>query len=97
MNLIPKNDRVTLKEVHIEQKSKGGIIIATPDKDLEYYTGEVVAVGRGKYINGSLEPTECKVGDIVLFNPRQATPFTFEGESLLTIRDNEISYIINRN
>lgn len=99
--LKPLSDRVLFEEIVIEQISLGGIIIAADSSimndNLELLTGKVIAVGNGKIIDGTGVPipTEVKEGDIILYNPRQALKFTYSGKEYLSLRANEIPYILS--
>ena len=87
--LKPFADRVVVEKVDVEQKTKGGIIIAEQDSTVEVFHGKVVAVGDGKRLEGAKE-VEAKVGDIVAFNPRIPTPIKYEGKDYLLLRDSDI-------
>lgn len=101
MKLKPLSDRVLFEEIAVEQVSAGGIIIATDSNilndNLELLTGKVVAVGEGKIIEGGGLPIkpEVSTGDLILYNPRQALKFTYAGKEYLSLRANEIPYVIS--
>ena len=95
-NLRPLYDRVLVKRVESETKSKGGIIIpeTAQDKPLE---GEVVAVGNGKVLeDGSLRPCQVKKGDRVLFAKYAETEVKVAGENMLLLREEDLLGIIER-
>jgi co-chaperonin GroES (HSP10) len=98
MTLKPLSDRVLFEEIVLEQVSEGGIIIAADSSmlndNLELLTGKVIAVGEGKIIEGGGLPIkpEVKVGDLILYNPRQALKFTYSGKEYLSLRASEIPY-----
>jgi chaperonin GroES len=86
----PLQDRVIIRRVKEEEKSRGGIII--PDSAKEKPTeGEVVAVGNGKSLeNGSVRTLAVKVGDRVLFGKYNGTEVKVDGEDRLIIREDDI-------
>ena len=88
-DLEPLKDRLLLKEIKIEEKSKGGIILVEKEENKEYFYGEVLESGNGKELESGRIPNTCQKGDIILFNPRSAFPLKIKGEELLIIRDNE--------
>jgi chaperonin GroES len=89
-NIRPLQDRVIVRRVKEEDKSKGGIII--PDTAKEKPTeGEVLAVGNGKVLeNGTVRPLDVKVGDRVLFGKYNGTEVKVDGEDRLIIREDDI-------
>ena len=79
----PLHDRVVVKRVEAEEKSKGGIIIPDTAKE-KPQQGEVVAVGPGgRDENGKLIPMDLKAGDRVLFGKWSGTEVKLDGEELL--------------
>jgi chaperonin GroES len=67
MNFQPLGDRIILKPLEAESKSKGGIVLPDTVKE-KPQEGKVVAVGKGKVLdNGSVQKPEVKEGDIVLY------------------------------
>jgi chaperonin GroES len=79
----PLHDRVVVKRVEAEEKSKGGIIIPDTAKE-KPQQGEVVAVGpRRRDENGKLVPIDLKAGDRVLFGKWSGTEVKLDGEELL--------------
>lgn len=90
----PLHDRVLVKRLEAEQKSKGGIIIpdAAKEKPIE---GEVIAVGKGKILeDGNVRPLEVKVGDRVLFGKYSGTEIKIEGEEHIMMREDEILGVV---
>jgi len=90
MKLRPLGDRVLVKRIDSEEKTKGGIIIpdSAKEKPLE---GEVVAVGPGRvYDNGQAKPMSVKVSDRVLFAKYAETEVKLEGQSFLLLREDDI-------
>jgi len=95
-NLRPLYDRVLVKRVESETKTKGGIIIpeTAKEKPLE---GEVVAVGNGKVLeDGSLRPCQVKAGDRVLFAKYAETEVKVGADTMLLLREEDLLGIIER-
>jgi len=92
--IMPLQDRVLVRRINTEEKTKGGIFIPNNarEKPLE---GEVISVGPGKRINGKNEPTSVKPGDRVLFAKYSETEIEVAGEDLLLIREDDILGIID--
>jgi chaperonin GroES len=90
----PLHDRVVVKRVVAENKSKGGIII--PDTAQEKpQEGEIVAVGPGgRDESGKLIPIDVKAGDRVLFGKWSGTEVKIDGEDLLIMKESDIMGVI---
>jgi len=90
----PLHDRVVVKRVDAEEKSKGGIII--PDTAQEKpQQGEIVAVGPGgRDENGKLIAMDLKAGDRVLFGKWSGTEVKLDGEELLIMKESDIMGVI---
>ncbi|MBN1914181.1 MAG: co-chaperone GroES [Candidatus Omnitrophica bacterium] len=95
MNIQPLGDRVIVKPLEAETKTKGGIVLPDTAKE-KPQEGKIVAVGKGKVLeNGSLQATEVKVGDKVLYGKYSGNEVTTkEGEELLIMREEDILAII---
>jgi len=90
----PLHDRVVVKRVEAEEKSKGGIIIPDSAKE-KPQQGEVVAVGPGgRDENGKLIPMDLKAGDRVLFGKWSSTEVKLDGEELLIMKGSDIMGVI---
>ena len=90
----PLHDRVVVKRVEAEEKSKGGIIIPDTAKEKPQH-GEVVAVGPGgRDENGKLIPMDLKAGDRVLFGKWSGTEVKLDGEELLIMKGSDIMGVI---
>src|SRR5215471_16301727 len=90
----PLHDRVVVKRVEAEEKSKGGIIIPDTAKE-KPQQGEVVAVGPGgRDENGKLIPIDFKAGDRVLFGKWSGTEVKLDGEELLIMKESDIMGVI---
>lgn len=95
MNMQPLGDRVIIKPLEPEEKTKGGIVLPDTAKE-KPQEGKVVAVGKGKTLeNGSSQAPEVKVGNKVLYGKYSGTETTTkEGEELLIMREDDILAII---
>src|SRR5690348_15936197 len=90
----PLHDRVVVKRVEAEEKSKGGSIIPDTAKE-KPQPGEVVAVGPGgRDENGKLIPMDLKAGDRVLFGKWSGTEVKLDGEELLIMKESDIMGVI---
>jgi chaperonin GroES len=90
----PLHDRVVVKRIEAEEKSKGGIIIPDTAKE-KPQEGEVVAVGPGgRDENGKLIAMDLKAGDRVLFGKWSGTEVKLEGEDLLIMKESDIMGVI---
>jgi chaperonin GroES len=90
----PLHDRVVVKRVNQEEKSRGGIIIpdTAQEKPME---GEIVAVGPGaRADDGTLQPLDVKAGDRVLFGKWSGTEVKIDGEELLIMKESDIMGVI---
>lgn len=96
MSIRPLHDRLLVKRIAEEEKSKGGIIIPDTAKE-KPIEGQVVAVGNGKVMeDGKVRPLEVKKGDRVLFGKYSGTEVKIEGEEHLILREDEVLGIIER-
>lgn len=96
MNIRPLQDRVIVKRLEEEQKTKGGIFIPDTAKE-KPIEGEIVAVGKGKVADdGKLIPLDVKVGDRVLFSKYGGTEIKIEGEEYLIMREDDILGIVEK-
>jgi len=96
MSIKPLYDRVVVKRLAAETKTKGGIVI--PDKAAEKSTqGEVVAVGDGALLdNGQLRSLSVKPGDRVLFGQYAGSEVKIDGEDYLITKESEIFAIVEQ-
>ncbi len=94
MQFRPLHDRVVVKRVAEEEKTKGGIIIPDTAKE-KPMEGEVVAVGPGaRDEKGALVPLDVKAGDRILFGKWSGSEVRVEGEDLLIMKESDIMGII---
>jgi chaperonin GroES len=95
MNLKPLSDRVLVKAIEKENKSKSGIIIPDTAKE-KPMMGEVVAVGPGKMgEDGKRLKMEVKVKDHVLYGKYSGTDIKIEGNEYLILNQSDILAIVN--
>jgi chaperonin GroES len=89
-SIRPLGDRVLVKRIQEEEKTKGGIIIPDTAKE-KPQEGLVVAVGKGKTTEeGKLITPDVKKGDRILFGKYSGTEIKIEGEEHLILREDEI-------
>ena len=94
MNIRPLGDRLLVKRLEEEDKSKGGIIIPDSAKE-KPQEGKVVAVGKGKMLDdGKMVALEIKAGDKILFGKYAGTDVKIEGEEHLIMREDDVLGII---
>ena len=93
MKIRPLHDRVIVKRIEEEEKTKGGIIIPDTAKE-KPQEGRVVAVGPGKHEDGKLIPVEVKAGDRILFGKYSGTEIKLNGEEHIILREEDILGII---
>jgi chaperonin GroES len=90
MAFRPLGDRVLVKRVEEESKTKGGIIIPDTAKE-KPQEGEVVAVGPGaRDDSGKVNPLELKAGDRILFGKWSGTEVKLEGEDLIIMKESDV-------
>ena len=96
-NIRPLQDRVIIKRVKEEEKTKGGIIIPDTAKE-KPIEGEVIAVGNGKVQRGrhASRKLDVKVGDRVLFGKYSGTEVKIDGEERLILREDDILGVIEK-
>ena len=94
MNFRPLHDRVVVRRLEEETKTKGGIIIPDTAKE-KPMQGEVVAAGPGaKNDKGEISPLDVKAGDRVLFGKWSGTEVKIDGEELLIMKESDIMGVI---
>ena len=94
MKIKPLQDRIIVKRLEEEEKTKGGIIIPDAAKE-KPQEGKVIAVGDGKVLdNGQKFALTVKVGDKVLFGKYSGTEIKIDGEEHLILREDEILGIL---
>ncbi len=96
MKIKPLHDRVIVKRLEEEEKTKGGIIIPDTAKETPM-EGKIMAVGPGrKDENGKITPLDVKEGDHVLFSKYAGTEIKIEGEEYLIMREEDILGIVEK-
>ncbi|MGH7856460.1 MAG: co-chaperone GroES [Candidatus Binatia bacterium] len=94
MKIRPLGDRVLIRRVPEEEKSKGGIIIPDTAKE-KPQEGKVIAVGKGKVDeDGKVKPLDVKSGDRILFSKYAGTEIKLDGEEHLILREEDILGVI---
>ena len=95
MEIKPLGDRIVIKPLEAEGKTKGGILLPDTAKE-KPQEGKVVAIGKGKVLeNGTTQAPEVKVGDKVLYGKYSGNEITTkDGEELLIMREEDILAII---
>ncbi len=94
MKLRPLQDRVIVKRVAEEEKTKGGIIIPDTAKE-KPIEGKVLAVGNGKVLeDGKVRALDVKAGDRILFTKYAGTEVKLDGEEHLIIREEDILGVV---
>ncbi len=87
---VPKHNNVLLKQIEIEQKQYGSIMIADLGNEKALY-GEILAIGPGTYsISGVYLPMQCKVGEKVIIPSFGGQRIKYEGEEYIIMKDQDI-------
>ena len=96
MSFRPLHDRVLVRRVKEEERTKGGIIIPDTVKE-KPQEGKIVAVGSGaRSEDGKVTPLDVKAGDRVLFGKWSGTEVTIEGEELIIMKESDILGIVEK-
>jgi chaperonin GroES len=96
MKLKPLGDRLVVKVLTQEEKTKGGIVIPDTAKE-KPQEGEVLAIGSGKVLeNGQRLPLEVKTGDKILFSKYGGTEVKIDGEELLILSERDVLAILEK-
>lgn len=93
MNIKPLADRVIIKALPMEEKTKSGIIMPDTAKE-KPQEGEVVAVGPGKMEKGVRIALDVKVGDRVIYSKYAGTEVKYDGEEYLILKETDILAIV---
>jgi len=95
VEIRPLADRIVVKPLEAEEKTKGGIVLPDTAKE-KPHEGKVIAVGKGKVLDsGNIQPLEVKVGDRILYGKYSGNEITTkEGDELLIMREEDILAII---
>ncbi len=96
MKIRPLQDRIIVRRIEEEEKTKGGIIIPDTAKE-KPMEGKVIAVGKGKVLeDGKVHPPDVKAGDRVLFGKYSGTEVKIDGEEHLIMREDDILGVIEK-
>jgi chaperonin GroES len=96
MKFRPLQDRLLVRRVTEEQKTKGGIIIPDTAKE-KPVEGNVVAVGNGKVLeDGKVRPLDVKAGDRILFGKYSGTEIKIDGDEHLILREDEVLGVVEK-
>ena len=96
MKLKPLGDRIVVKVLTQEEKTRGGIVIPDTAKE-KPQEGEVLAIGSGRVLeNGQKLPLEVKKGDKVLFSKYGGTVVKIEGEELLILSERDVLAVLEK-
>ncbi len=94
MKFRPLHDRVVVRRVDAEEKTKGGIIIPDTAKE-KPQEGEIVAAGPGaRDESGKLVPLDVKAGDRILFGKWSGTEVKIDGEDLLIMKESDVMGVV---
>ena len=96
MQFRPLHDRVVVRRIDAEEKSKGGILIPDTAKE-KPQEGEIIAAGPGaRDESGKVQPLDVKAGDRVLFGKWSGTEVRIDGEDLLIMKESDIMGVIEQ-
>lgn len=93
MNIKPLGDRLVIKALEKEEKTKGGIVLPDTAKE-KPQKGEVMAVGSGEIIDGKKVPLEVKVGDTIIFSKYAGTEVKIDDVEYLILRQSDVLAIL---
>jgi chaperonin GroES len=96
MKFRPLHDRVVVRRIDAEEKTKGGIIIPDTAKE-KPQEGEIIAVGPGaRDETGKIQPLDVKAGDRILFGKWSGTEVRIDGEDLLIMKESDIMGVVEQ-
>lgn len=93
MKLVPLGDKVIMKQMEAEEKTKSGIVLTSQSKE-KPYEAEVIAVGPGGNINGNEVVMVVKPGDRVIYSQYGGSQVKFDGETYIVIKQSDILAIV---
>ena len=93
MNIKPLGDRVVIKKLEAEEKTKSGIVLPSQAKE-QPQIAEVVAVGPGGMVDGKEVKMEVKVGDKVIFSKYAGTEIKYDGEEYTIVKQNDLLAVV---
>ena len=96
MKFRPLQDRVLIRRIEEEERTKGGIIVPDTAKE-KPMEGEVIAAGPGaRGDDGTLHPLDVKVGDRILFGKWSGTEIKIDGEDLVVMKESDIMGVVEQ-
>lgn len=94
MKIKPIHDRILVRRLNVEEKTKGGIIIPDSAKE-KPVEGEVVAIGNGRILeDGTVRPLQVRVGDRILFAKYAGIEIKVDGQDHLILSEDEILSLV---
>ena len=93
MAIKPLGDRVVIKRLEAEEKTKSGIVLTGAAKE-KPQEAEILAVGPGATVDGKLVPMEVKVGDKVIYSKYSGTEVKIDGQEYIIVRESDILAIV---
>lgn len=93
MKLVPLGDKVVIKQLEAEEKTKSGIVLPTQSKE-KPQEATVISVGPGGVVDGKEVTMSVKPNDRVIYSKYAGTEIKFEGETYIVIKQNDILAIV---
>ena len=93
IKIDPLADRVVVRSLEETEQTRGGLFIPDTAKE-KPQQGEIIAVGPGRFDEGTRVPMDLKVGDKVLYGKYSGTEVTIDGEQLLILRESDVLAVI---
>ena len=93
MKLVPLGDKVVIKQMEAEEKTKSGIVLPTQSKE-KPQEAEVIAVGPGGMVDGKEVKMQIKAGDRVIYSKYSGTEIKIDGEALIIVRQGDILAVV---
>lgn len=93
MKLVPLGDRVVLKQLEAEEKTKSGIILASQAQE-KPQEAEIIAVGPGGVIDGKEVVMQVEVGQKVIYSKYAGTEVKLDGEEFIIVRQHDILAVV---
>ncbi|MCJ7854996.1 co-chaperone GroES [Lachnospiraceae bacterium NSJ-143] len=93
MKLVPLGDKVVIKQMEAEEKTKSGIVLPTQSKE-KPQEAEVIAVGPGGMVDGKEVKMQVKAGDRVIYSKYSGTEIKIDGEALIIVRQGDILAVV---
>ena len=93
MKIIPLGDKVVIKQLEAEEKTKSGIVLPSQSKE-KPQMAVVIAAGPGGMVDGNKVEMAVKAGDKIIYSKYSGTEVECDGEKLLVVRQNDILAIV---